>query len=427
MYVEVKMDKKQYNNYLAILREELMPAMGCTEPIAIALAAAKAREVLGHMPEQMKATCSGNIVKNVKGVVVPNSGGQRGIRAAAVLGAVAGDASKGLEVIADAKEDDIARVKELCSQGFCDQALQEDEENLFIRIDVSAGDDTAAVEIRQNHDNISYIEKNGTVLLKKKPAEVSRIGDKSRLNMDDIIDFADEVDIDDIDDIISRQIEYNTRISDTGLKRPWGAGVGYTLMKEASHSTRMRARAAAAAGSDARMNGCSLPVIINSGSGNQGITCTMPVIVYAKELGIDPDRVKRALILTDLVTLHQKYYIGNLSAYCGAVSAGAAAGCGIAYLAGADRQVIKNTLINALDTTGGIVCDGAKASCASKVSSAVDAGITGYIMAKNGHVFPAGEGLVEKDCEQTIQNFGRVGRDGMKSTDIEILHIMLEK
>ena len=361
------MDKKQYNNYLAILREELMPAMGCTEPIAIALAAAKAREVLGHMPEQMKATCSGNIVKNVKGVVVPNSGGQRGIRAAAVLGAVAGDASKGLEVIADAKEDDIARVKELCSQGFCDQALQEDEENLFIRIDVSAGDDTAAVEIRQNHDNISYIEKNGTVLLKKKPAEVSRIGDKSRLNMDDIIDFADEVDIDDIDDIISRQIEYNTHISDTGLARPWGAGVGYTLMKEASKSTRMRARAAAAAGSDARLNGSSRP-----GCGN-------------------------------------------------------AAGCGIAYLAGADRQVIKDTLINALDTTGGIVCDGAKASCASKVSSAVDAGITGYIMAKNGHVFPAGEGLVEKDCEQTIQNFGRVGRDGMKSTDIEILHIMLEK
>ena len=207
------MDKKQYNNYLAILREELMPAMGCTEPIAIALAAAKAREVLGHMPEQMKATCSGNIVKNVKGVVVPNSGGQRGIRAAAVLGAVAGDASKGLEVIADAKEDDIARVKELCSQGFCDQALQEDEENLFIRIDVSAGDDTAAVEIRQNHDNISYIEKNGTVLLKKKPAEVSRIGDKSRLNMDDIIDFADEVDIEPSDRVQYPYIGYWTSTS----------------------------------------------------------------------------------------------------------------------------------------------------------------------------------------------------------------------
>ena len=426
MYVEVKMDKKQYNNYLAILREELMPAMGCTEPIAIALAAAKAREVLGHMPKEMKATCSGNIVKNVKGVVVPNSGGQRGIRAAAVLGAVAGDASKGLEVIADAKEDDIARVKELCSQGFCDQALQEDEENLFIRIDVSAGDDTAAVEIRQNHDNISYIEKNGTVLLKRKPSEVSRIGDKSRLNMDDIIDFADEVDIDDIDDIISRQIEYNTHISDTGLARPWGAGVGYTLMKEASKSTRMRARAAAAAGSDARMNGCSLPVIINSGSGNQGMTCCLPVFAYAEEYHIDDERVYRAVVLSNLVAIHQKTGIGRLSAYCGAVSAGCASGCGIAYLMGESLEIIEHTLENALGMAAGIVCDGAKPSCAGKIALSVEAGILGYAMSKQGDNLLGGDGIIGKDVEETIDHIGCLGRLGMKETDVEILKIMVE-
>lgn len=419
------MDKKQYENYLTILREELLPAMGCTEPIAVALAAAKARAVLGKKPDHMVVRCSGNIIKNVKGVVVPNSGGQRGIAPAAVLGILAGNPDKGLEVIAEADELAVAHTRQLCAKGFCQCELADGEENLFIHVEVFAKAESAVVEIRTNHDHVSYIEKNGEILCdRKSPTEV-RKGDKSKLNMDDILTFADEVRMQDVDALISRQIAYNTKISTAGLQQVWGAGVGYTLLRTDAGNVRTKARAAAAAGSDARMNGCSLPVIINSGSGNQGITCTMPVVVYAQEIGASEEKLKRALILTNLIALHQKYFIGSLSAYCGAVSAGAASGCGIAYLYNEDSQVIQNTLINAIDTVGGIVCDGAKASCASKISAAVDAGIVGYEMAKNGFVFPYGEGLVEKDCEQTIENFGRVGRVGMKSTDVEILNIML--
>ena len=421
------MDRKQYENFLDILEEELIPAMGCTEPIAIALAAAKVREVLGCMPQHLRLRCSGNIVKNVKGVVVPNSGGLKGIAAAAILGAVAGDADKGLEVISTADAAAAQKTKELCASDFCSCELAEGEENLYICAEAVHGNDSASVEIRTSHDHISRIVKNGRVIFTQPDLKSSRKGDKSRLNIDDIYEFANSVALDDVKAVLDRQIEYNSAIAKEGLTNNWGSGVGQTLFSIGADDVRMRARAAAAAGSDARMNGCSLPVVINSGSGNQGITCTMPIVVYAQELGSTPEQMYRALVLTNLLALYQKSFIGNLSAYCGAVSAGAAAGCGIAYLHGADKKIIEATLVNAIGDVGGIVCDGAKASCAAKISSAVDAGIVSYEMAKRDRSFPYGEGLLEKDAEQSVKNMGRVGRVGMKDTDVEILNIMLGK
>jgi len=421
------MDKIQYDNYIKILKGELILAMGCTEPIAIAFTSAKAREVLGQMPDRMIIRCSGNIIKNVKGVVVPNSGGQKGVEVAAILGVVAGKADLELQVISQVKQEDIDKTRTLCSQEICRSELEEGEENLFIRAELTAGQETAAVEVRIKHNHIAKIEKNGQVVFEQPDIATQESGDKSKLNIKDILQFANEVNLDDVREIISRQIKYNSAISEEGLTHKWSAQVGLTLLKSGSNDVRTRARAAAAAGSDARMNGCALPVVINSGSGNQGITCTMPVVVYAEEMGADEDVLYRALVLSNLLSMHQKRYIGNLSAYCGAVSAGAAAACGIAYLNGADYDVIGKTIINALGNVGGIVCDGAKASCAAKISSAVDAGIMGYEMAKRDLVFPFGEGIVGNNYEKTIQNIGRMGREGMKSTDVEILNIMIGK
>ena len=421
------MDTTIYNNYVAILKGELIPAMGCTEPIAIAYTAAKAREVLGAMPDRMTVCCSGNIIKNVKGVVVPNSGGLKGVEVAAILGIVAGNPDMELEVISRVTPEEAEKTRALYDQGMCACQLKEGEENLFIRVELASAAATAAVEVRTKHNHIARIEKDGRLLFEQEDIEVHTFGDKSLLNIHDILQFASEVDLDDVRDIISRQIEYNSAISREGLANKWGAQVGQTFLELGGNDVRARATAAAAAGSDARMNGCAMPVVINSGSGNQGITCTMPVVVYAEEIGADEETLYRALVLSNLLSLHQKRYIGNLSAYCGAVSAGAAAACGIAYLNGADYNVIGKTLVNALGTVGGIACDGAKASCAAKIASAVDAAIMGYEMAKRDLCFPFGEGLVEKDYEQTIRNIGRMGCIGMKSTDIEILNIMMGK
>ncbi|PXV93258.1 L-cysteine desulfidase [Lachnotalea glycerini] len=419
------MNQLQYDNYLNILKEELIPAMGCTEPIAIALAAAKARQILGEMPEHIMIRCSGNIIKNVKGVVVPNSGGQKGVEVAAILGAVAGKPDLDLQVISQATDEDIKITRSLYQKGICTCELEKGVENLYIRAFLTAGSKSAAVEIQTKHNHISKIEKNNKLIFQQSNIQTNTSGDKTQLNIRNILDFANEVKIKDIEEIIGRQVEYNSAISEEGLVHNWSSQVGQTLMLLGKNDIRIKARAAAAAGSDARMDGCPLPVIINSGSGNQGITCTMPVVVYAKDLKAGKDILYRALVLTNLLSLHQKRYIGNLSAYCGAVSAGAAAACGIAYLHGADYDIIGKTLINAIGNVGGIVCDGAKASCAAKISSAVDAGILGYEMAVRNLSFPFGEGLVEEDYEQTLKNIGRMGRQGMKSTDIEILNIMI--
>ena len=421
------MEKRIYENYLKILRHELIPAMGCTEPIAIAFAAAKVRQVLGTMPEQMVVYCSGNIIKNVKGVNVPNADGQKGVEVAALLGALAGNAERELEVISEVSPTAAQDVRRLVQADACRCELVEGVDNLYIRIEARAGEETALVELKTKHNHISRIEKNGEILSQADDLQIEDSGDKSLLNLKDILEFTDCVSLEEVAPIIETQIGYNTAISDEGLRGCWGASVGKTLLEVGSDSLRAKAAARAAAGSDARMNGCTMPVVINAGSGNQGITCTMPVITYAEELGVGQEKLYRALVLTNLIALHQKRYIGNLSAYCGAVSAGAAAACGIAYLYGKGYDVIGKTLINSLGDIGGIVCDGAKASCAAKIASAVEAGILGYEMAKRGRTYSYGEGLVEGDYEQTIRNFGRLAKDGMDKTDIEILNMMLGK
>ena len=427
------MDKKVYDAYVAILKTELVPALGCTEPIAIAFAAAKARDVLGSFPETIRVEASGNIVKNVQGVTVPNSGGLKGIDVAATLGAVGGDAEIGLEVLSKITEEQIKKTKELVDSGFCTCSLVDGKDNLYIRVTAKSGEDTAVVVVSEKHTNIAYVEKNGKVLIDVKSTGVKNDAgneaNKSLLSVRDIIRFADEVNIDDVRAVIERQIEYNTAISKEGLAREYGAKVGRTLEKlYDKNDVRVRARAAAAAGSDARMSGCPLPVVINSGSGNQGMTVSLPVIEYAKEWNVPHDKLIRALVLANLIALLQKRYIGSLSAFCGAVCAATGAGCGITYLHGGDEDAVARTITNTLADVGGIVCDGAKPSCAAKIASAVDAAILGFELGSHeGVAFKSGEGLVKESAEDTIRSFGRMGRDGMRSTDTEILHIMLEK
>ena len=427
------MDKKIYDAYVAILKTELVPALGCTEPIAIAFAAAKARDVLGSFPETIRVEASGNIVKNVQGVTVPNSGGLKGIDVAATLGAVGGDAEIGLEALSKITEEQIKKAKQLVDSGFCTCSLVDGKDNLYIRVTVKSGEDTAVVVVSEKHTNITYIEKNGNVLIDVKSTGVKNDAgneaNKSLLSVRDIIRFADEVNIDDVRAVIERQIEYNTAISKEGLAREYGAKVGRTLEKlYDKNDVRVRARAAAAAGSDARMSGCPLPVVINSGSGNQGMTVSLPVIEYAKEWNVPHDKLIRALVLANLIALLQKRYIGSLSAFCGAVCAATGAGCGITYLHGGDEDAVARTITNTLADVGGIVCDGAKPSCAAKIASAVDAAILGFELgSREGVAFKSGEGLVKKSAEDTIRSFGRMGREGMRSTDTEILHIMLEK
>ena len=316
------MDKKIYDNYVKILHKELIPAMGCTEPIAIAFAAAKARAVLGAMPERMVARCSGNIIKNVKGVNVPNAGGQKGVEVAAILGAVAGNADLVLQVISQVPDEAIETVRELNAKKLCVCELEEGVENLFIRIEAYAGQDSAIVEVMTKHDHISKIIRNGEVLVDSPVVVASDSGDKSMLNLKDIIEFANTVALEDVRKVIEYQIQCNVDISNEGLTGKWGSAVGVTLLEVGANTLRTKAAARAAAGSDARMNGCAMPVVINSGSGNQGITCTLPVVTYAEALGASQEKLIRALVCTNLISLHQKRYIGNLSAYCGAVSAG---------------------------------------------------------------------------------------------------------
>lgn len=417
-----------YRNYVEILRRELVPAMGCTEPIAIAYCAAKARAALGVLPDKVTIAASGNIIKNVKSVIVPNTGGCKGIEASAAIGILAGDEKAGLEVIAHAKAEEKARLVDyLHSTEFKVEFAQSDHV-LDICVRVSKGKDTAEVHIVDEHTNIVRIARNGEVLFEKEPAGPVNIGkpDYEFLTIEDIYDFAMTCDLEDVREILDRQIAYNTAIADEGMKNNYGANIGKTLLKAYGNDIHIRARARAAAGSDARMGGCELPVVINSGSGNQGMTVSLPVIEYAKEVGADREKLYRALLLSNLVTLHEKEGIGRLSAYCGAISAGAGAGAAIAWLCGGDYKAVIHTIVNALAITSGIVCDGAKASCAAKISAAVDAGIMGFEMYRNGQQFYGGDGLVKKGVENTIRNISRLGRIGMRETDKEIIRMMIE-
>ena len=419
------MQERIQNQFLQILREELVPAFGCTEPIAIAFTAAKARQVLGGFPPRLEVRCSGNIIKNVKAVIVPATHDMRGIEASAILGALAGDPEKGLEVLNGVQPEDVEQTRALLKTGLCQVGFLEGKSNLQIIVEATLDGDSALVEVAYAHTNIVRIEKNGDCLFQAEDQVQAQEADPPALELEDIFDFAETVPLELIAPLVERQIYYNLRIADEGLTGKYGAAVGRTLLDRYGSDVKVRAKAYAAAGSDARMAGCELPVVINSGSGNQGMTASLPVHIYAEHLGAGRERECRALALSNLVAICQKRQLGKLSAYCGAVSAAAGAGAGIAYLHGADREVISNTIINTLGNVSGIVCDGAKASCAAKIASSVDAAILGYEMARDGHRFQDGEGLVALDAEQTIRNFGRMGSVGMHSTDTEILKIMI--
>lgn len=418
----------KYITYRNILEKELIPAMGCTEPIAIAYAAAKARQVLGEMPERVLVEASGSIIKNVKSVVVPNTDELKGIPAAAIAGIVAGNPEKKLEVLSDVSEKEKRKIKEQLGRLPVEIAHIEAGHVFDLTVTEYVKDSYVKVRIMDYHTNIVEIEKNHEILLNRvKKLQVNEDADcdKSLLNMKDIWEFANCVDIEDVREILERQIECNSAIAEEGLKGNYGANIGRILLKTYGNDVINRAKAMAAAGSDARMNGCELPVIINSGSGNQGITCSVPLIVYAKELQVEKEKLYRALVLSNLVAIHEKTGIGTLSAYCGAVSAGAGAGAGIAYLCGGDYVDIIHTVVNALAIVSGIVCDGAKASCAAKISVSVDAGILGYEMFKNGQEFKSGDGIVMHDIEATLEGIGKLGKEGMRETNEEIIRMMI--
>ena len=418
----------RYETYVRILKEELLPAMGCTEPIAIAYCAAIAGKTLGVLPERVLVEASGNMIQNVKRVVVPNTDGLRGIEAAAAAGLVAGNPDRLLEVIAEVSPAQKEAIQEYLSRKCIQVRPKADGEILDIVVHGWAGGHEAQVRIAGKHTNVVLIRLDDRVLREGSP-KIGRTGgqaDRELLNIADILDFAETADLADVRKTLDRQISCNMAISQEGLTHDWGANIGKVLLRSYPDDIRIRARAAAAAGSDARMSGCELPVVINSGSGNQGITASVPVVTYARYLGVGEEKTYRALLVSNLVTIHLKTGIGRLSAYCGAVSAGCGAGCGIAYLQGGDLRCISHTLVNALAIDSGIVCDGAKASCAAKIASAVDAGILGYEMFCQGQQFRGGDGLLSKGVENTIRNISRLGSVGMRETDTEIIQIMTQ-
>ena len=426
-----------YQKYVKILEEELLPAMGCTEPIAVAYCGSVARRALGDLPDRVEVAASGNIIKNVKSVVVPNTGHRRGIPAAVAAGIVAGEAEKQLEVISQVTPAQQAAIGAFLEKVPVEVSLAESSLIFDIVVTLHRENSYARARIANFHTNVVLVEKDGKVLLHKdvENEEAGGLTDRSCLTVADILDFANTMDLADVSPLLDRQISCNMTIAEEGLQGDYGANIGSVLL--ASHpevlsadgpsAVRLRARAMAAAGSDARMNGCEMPVIINSGSGNQGITASVPVVVYARALGVSQEKLYRALVLSNLLAIHQKSTIGRLSAYCGAINAGAAAGCGIAYLDGGGLDAVSHTLVNALAISSGVICDGAKASCAGKIALAVDSGILGWEMYRQGQQFLGGDGIVKKGVENMIASVGRLGREGMRETDKEILHIMVDK
>ncbi len=430
MGTEATLDKNTERLFVGLLEKELVCALGCTEPIALALGAALAARALAEPVEHMCVRCSGNIIKNVKSVVVPNSGGLKGVEVAAMLGLLGGDADRELEVLQSVTPDVVQRACALIDQGFCEVELVEGVPNLYIVVDVQGAGHTASVTLRDRHTNVESIVRDGQVVSQGQ-------GDKGqdayadevyrKLSMANICAFAREVDLELVRPLLERQIACNTAVSDEGLSGHWGSEIGRTIlaMHPADVTTRMRARAAA--GSDARMGGCSLPVVINSGSGNQGMTVSLPVIEYAASIHASHEHLLRALCVSNLTALHLKRYIGSLSAFCGVVCAASGAGAAVTFLAGGTDGQVGSTVVNTIANVGGIMCDGAKASCAAKISSAVDAAMLGHTMAMLGEDFCAGDGLVGEDVESSIASMGYVGRVGMASTDVEILNIMIGK
>ena len=426
------MDAAAYRDYVNILKEELVPAMGCTEPIAIAYAAAVARRTLGRPARRVEVEASGNIIKNVKSVFVPNTGGLRGIPAAAAASMAAGNPDLELEVLSQIGEAEQAAIRQYLEDTPITVKLAASPFIFDITIRAWAEEESALVRIVNYHTNIVRIEKNGQVLkeVEAQAAAEEGLTDKAVLSVEGILEFARECRLSDVEEVIDRQVRYNTAIAQEGLRGDYGANIGQVLLDTYGQDVKIRAKAMAAAGSDARMNGCGLPVVIVSGSGNQGLTASLPVVEYAKELGVDRETMLRAVMVSDLITIHLKAEIGRLSAYCGAVSAGCGSGAGIAWLYGREKDPasllkdVSHTIVNALAVDSGIVCDGAKASCAAKIASAVDAGLLGFYMYQKGQQFRGGDGIISKGVEETIRNIGLLATQGMRETDREILDIM---
>lgn len=414
-----------YSIYVQILKEELVMAMGCTEPIAISYACAKATQVLDHLPNRIVVKASGSIIKNVKSVIVPHTNGLKGIEVAAAAGALYGDADAKLEVLSSATREQIEELPEYVQNTNITVQHIEQGHVFDLEIHVYYEQEHASVRIVDTHTNIVQIEKNWQVIFEDKTTSLELKADHSALIMKQIWDFSQTVDIDDVKEILDRQITCNMAIANEGIHNSYGANIGHVILNMDSDCVKTRAKAYAAAGSDARMNGCELPVVINSGSGNQGITCCVPVVVYAKELDCTQKQLYRALVLSNLTAIYIKTGIGTLSAFCGAVSSGAAAGAGIAYLHNGTYKEIQHTIVNALAILSGTICDGAKASCAAKIASSVDAGIMGYYMYKNKQQFYAGDGIVAHSVDETIQNIGTLGSQGMLQTNDKIIEMMI--
>ena len=416
-----------YQKFVQIMKEELRPAMGCTEPIAIAYAAAKARSVLGALPERLLVEVSGNIIKNVKSVVVPHTGGLRGIPAAAAVGTVAGDAAAELEVISNVSAAQIAETADYLQKTPIEVRCADTPHIFDVQITAFRGTESAFVRIVDYHTNIICVRHNDETLLEKNcVSQTDGLTERCCLSVEKIVDFAETVGLEDVREILERQISYNMAIAEEGLRGDYGANIGKTVLLHRENDINYKMRAYAAAGSDARMNGCELPVVINSGSGNQGITASVPVIVYARETGKTHEELLRALCVSNLITTHLKTGIGRLSAYCGAVSAGVGAGAGIAFIKGGRYEMIAHTVVNAVAVTSGMICDGAKASCAAKIAAAVDAGLLGLAMYETGNQFFGGDGIVKKGVENTIVTVGKLARFGMEQTDKEIIQLMME-
>lgn len=421
------LDKKVYQNYIGILKEEMIPAMGCTEPIALAYGAARAREILGSEPERIVAHCSGNIVKNVRCVIIPNSGGLTGIEAGVVLGAVAGNAALDMEVLSKVNEAGRARCRELLAKNICKVELLDSPVVLHFIIEMYAGEDSVSLEIKYDHINVTKIVKNGEVLLDvdEKCGE-TECADRTLLNLEDIKEFADTVDLDDVRELLDKQIQSNMAIAHEGMTGKYGLGIGRIIRETYSNDMLTKMRSLTAAASEARMGGCDMPVVINSGSGNQGISCSVPLIVYAREMELPEYVLYRALVFSNLLTVYQKQYIGKLSAFCGAVSASCAAGAAITYIVGGRLDVIKKTIENTLANIPGIICDGAKISCAAKIAASLDAAFLAHHLAMNGQSYAPYTGILQEETGETISCVGQIGKEGMKETDKEILRIMLE-
>ncbi|AGT43924.1 serine dehydratase subunit alpha family protein [Treponema pedis] len=428
------LDEKTTEKYIQILKEELVPALGCTEPIAIAYTGASLRKIMGGIPDEILIESSGNIIKNAKSVIVPNTGGMKGMEASALIGIIGGNPDKGLEVLADVTSDDVKTAEKYLQKKCTKIQLMDTPATLHIKITGKLNGNTGIAELIHQHTNLVLLKLNDEIILKKSYSPEAASGDltdRSCLNVKDILEFANTVNLNSIEEPILRQIEYNTRVAQDGLTNSYGVETGKNILKYSQRkgdafSIKIQAEGEVAAASDARMCGCSYPVITNSGSGNQGLAVSVPVIVYAREMGVSKEKLIRSLLISNLLAIHQKTGIGRLSAYCGAVTAGAACAAAVTYMKGGSYDQICGTIKNALGTVSGIVCDGAKQSCASKIAASLDSALFGHELAMDGKYFSGGDGIIKDDIEKTIAGVGVMAAEGMRQTDSVILNVMLK-